>query len=578
MSRARDIAGRHRMASLSTHRGVTLVELLVVIFIMLLITAVSIPVITPALQNRDVREAARMIDVFFNGAKTRAKLNNRIFGVILEREVNNPNACVTLSYCEQPDPYRGDFASTVSPPGAPPGATGSTIFVLGNGGFGFWPAPQPSPVPSGTALTPVPVFPLGDLGWVAGPAPSGTGFLTNIAPGDVVTIGGTLYRIWAGEPFIDLDQNGVCGLTTAFAPNTPVGVQEPFLDVDGSFSWTPPNPAPGQPGNVPGQPYVDPTSGYFVQPNPLAGSPFPTLTWNTPSTPSAFVTYAPFDPVQATTQIGIAYQNTATALATTGIPPTNIFPSTKSSAVLGMTVTPSFSFSFQRRPIKTADPSIQLPDGSAIDFGANYVDSTFNPSNPLVVPIPGSGLEILAANGNAEGFWSTFRANPALDPNVGGTLVGTLGPDSTSVMITFQPSGTVDRVFSWSEANDANSTLSVVNWSDWQGRIPAGPIYLLVGRHEMINGEPTMVPIIPQGVAPLKPIFNVQDPNALWVVINPQTGSLATAENVGYDLNTPIPQNPDPTSPPAQNMPVYWAANVYYARNLARAMLDMGGR
>ncbi|HJT36693.1 MAG TPA: prepilin-type N-terminal cleavage/methylation domain-containing protein [Pirellulales bacterium] len=553
----------------ASRRGVTLVELLVAIMIMLLITAIAIPVIAPSIKNRDVREAARMIDVFINGARSRALQSGHSYGIMIERMPGQPNGAVTLSYCEQPDPYTGDFASGVSFPGMPPGASGSSIMLLGNGGFGAWGPPSVTGAP--TVLPGA--FPLGDSGWIAGPVPGGgTGWLTNIAPGDVVVVQGTQYRIWAGEPFLDLDQNGVCNVTAAmgapgYVPGTPPNTQEPFLDVDGSVSWTPPNPAPGQPGNVPGQPYVDPASGYFVQPNTLVSSPFPVITWNTPS---AFITYAPFDPVQSAKVIGNAYVNMVSNPGNK-----NIWDSLVSDAG-GAGLPKSFPFSFQRRPVKTSAPSIQLPGEAVIDLGANYPDASFS----VIVPIPGSGTEVLVANANAAGWWSTFRANPALDPTVPGSQAqqGTAPADPTSIMITFQPTGTVDRIYSWSEANNTNTTMSVVNWSDWQGRIPAGPIYLLVGQQALINGDPDLVPLVPQGVAPLKPIYNVQDPNALWVAINPQTGAVATAENVGFDLTVPIPTSEAVSGANAMQMQIYWAANVYYSRRLARAMLDMGGR
>ncbi|MGH7137210.1 MAG: hypothetical protein ACREHD_15820, partial [Pirellulales bacterium] len=247
------------------------------------------------------------------------------------------------------------------------------------------------------------------------------------------------------------------------------------------------------------------------------------------------------------------------------------------------------SFSFQRRPVKTSAPSIQLPGDAVIDLGANYLYTAIPSPNPNIVPIPGSGIEVLVANANAYGWWSTFRPNPALDPSIPGTPASLapgdpkyMPPDPTSIMITFQPSGGVDRVFSWSEAHDTNSAMTVVNWSDWQGRIPAGPIYLLVGRQELLNGDPTVVPLIAEMVAsgtpPLKPIYNVQDPTALWVVIDPRTGAVATAENVGYDLQAKMVLTNDTGSAAFNQMQVYWAANVYYARRLARDMLDMGGR
>lgn len=579
------VARRTRHAT--GRRGFTLVELLVVIFIMLLITAVTIPVIAPSVKNRDVREAARMIDVFINGARSRAKLNGHIYGVMLERMPGMPNGVVALSYCEQPDTYTGDYASAASFPGMGGGGGGSTIRMLGNGGFGGWLTQFP-PV-----VDPI-VFPMSDAGWIAGPAPTGGGYVTNIAPGDVVTVKGVQYRIWAGEPFLDLDQSGYCNVTGGFSPNTPIGITEPFVDVDGNGTWTPPNPPPGQTGvgfngvpfpNVPGQPYVDLSSGYFVQTAAAAPlGPFPAIGYAT-GAPSAFITYAPFDPAQAAQVIGAAYQNTVKAPGTpyyypNAVPSVDGDPKTQAGQ----------PFSFLRRPVKTSAPSIQLPGQAVIDLGANYFYPGQPAGTPNIVAIPGSGIEVLVANANAYGWWSTFRPNPALDPTLQGTAAslppgsaGYLPPDPTSIMITFQPNGTVDRVFSWSEANDSNATLTAVNWSDWQGRIPAGPIYLLVGRQELLNGDPTMVPLMAEMAAnsqpPLKPIYNVQDPDALWVVIDPRSGSVATAENVGYDLSSPMILTGGASfGTPFDQMSVYWAANVYYTRRIARDMLDKGGR
>lgn len=568
-----------RSVPASLRSGVTLVELLVVIFIMLAITAIAIPVVAPAMKNRDVREAARMIDVFINGARARALQSGHSYGVMLERMPGQPNGCVTLSYCEQPDPYQGDFAASASFPGMPAASGGSTILLLGNGGFGAWSALPTLTTPG--AVSALTAFPLGDMGWIAGPNPQGgTGWLTNIAPGDILSINGGQYvfRIWAGEPFIDLDQNGMCNQCTGSLPGTPgtptQPVQEPFLDVDGNGAWTPPNPPPGQAGNVAGMPYVDPGSGYFVQPNAAVASPFPVITWGAAS---AFVTYAPYDPMQAATTISNAFVTTL-KYASSGFPlPSNVFQPTNPSVVGALQ---SFQFSFQRRPVKTSAPSIELPGGAVIDLGANFPYDP--PGQPVgnIIPIPGSGVEVLAANANGLGLWATFDCNPLLDPTLNGQITGVAAQnppptDTTSIIITFQPSGTVDKIYSWSEINTVSLSGTTPNWSDWQGRIPAGPIYLLVGRQELINGDPTLLPLIQQNLAPHKPVFNVQDPSALWVTIDPQTGAVATAENVGFNLDiAPVSVG----TPNFNSMFVYWNANAYYARRLARAMLDMGGR
>src|SRR3569623_1509530 len=110
--------------------GVTLIELLIVILIMLMITAVTIPAISPALEGRKIREAARMVEVFLNGARNRAIALGHSVGVLIEPDPNEPSQCIQLSYVEQPPPYAGDYSS-------------STVLVLGNGGFGAWQTPPP---------------------------------------------------------------------------------------------------------------------------------------------------------------------------------------------------------------------------------------------------------------------------------------------------------------------------------------------------------------------------------------------------------------------------------------------------
>jgi prepilin-type N-terminal cleavage/methylation domain-containing protein len=571
-------------APAAARRGVTLVELLVVIMIMLMITAITIPVIAPSLKNRDVREAARMVDVFINGARTRAKLADRSYGVVLERMPGQPAGCVNLSYCEQPDSYSGDYSK-------------STIRMY-NGAFAAWDGVAGN-FSNQVAADYDPALPLGDMGWIQGPAPLG-GWLTTLAPGDVITVQGTQYRIWAGEPFVDLNQDGVrnppyqTGDPSPYATN---GVLEPFADVDGNGLWTPPNPPPGQTingfANVPGQPYVDPASGYFVQPNTSASgqglSPFPAYSLGSYS---AFITYWYYEATQAMQNMSSTGTILQTGTYSIGPGNTSSWVSQKSFTRYTLTGTPpmptpvpnqapSYPFSFSRRPIRTSAPGMQLPGGAVIDLGANYAYTTQPPPN--ILAIPGSGMEVLVANWNAYGWWSTFRPQPSLDPTLNGSLaqLGTYSADPTSIMITFQPNGTVDRVYSWSEAQMggfAGQALSVPpNWTDWQGRPPAGPIYLLIGRQELLNGDPNLLPLIEQNPlqGPRNPIYNVQDPNALWVVINPETGAVATAENVGYDLNSQMVSNPTPTF---TTMQTYWAANVYYARRVARAMLDMGGR
>ncbi|MFO7903485.1 MAG: prepilin-type N-terminal cleavage/methylation domain-containing protein [Pirellulaceae bacterium] len=65
-------------------RGMTLVELLMVVAIMTVLMAVAIPMVRPAFRDRQLREAARQMNVFFSGAKARAAESGRPFGVWME--------------------------------------------------------------------------------------------------------------------------------------------------------------------------------------------------------------------------------------------------------------------------------------------------------------------------------------------------------------------------------------------------------------------------------------------------------------------------------------------------------------
>ena len=66
-------------------RGLTLIELLMVISIMTILMVIAIPLIRPAFKDRYVREAARQVSTFFAGAQARAADLGRPVGVWIER-------------------------------------------------------------------------------------------------------------------------------------------------------------------------------------------------------------------------------------------------------------------------------------------------------------------------------------------------------------------------------------------------------------------------------------------------------------------------------------------------------------
>jgi prepilin-type N-terminal cleavage/methylation domain-containing protein len=72
-----------RTSRTETRPGFTLIELLVVILIILLVSAVTLPTVLPALRQRQVNEAARIFQATLAGARDAAILNNLPRGVRL---------------------------------------------------------------------------------------------------------------------------------------------------------------------------------------------------------------------------------------------------------------------------------------------------------------------------------------------------------------------------------------------------------------------------------------------------------------------------------------------------------------
>lgn len=103
-----------RPLSLSRRRhGVTLVELLVVITIILMLTAVAIPLVRMVSRDQEVSEAERLVHSYLQTARTRAIESGKSVGVLIQRDPTLPNAGTLLYQVEVPDSYAGDMADAV---------------------------------------------------------------------------------------------------------------------------------------------------------------------------------------------------------------------------------------------------------------------------------------------------------------------------------------------------------------------------------------------------------------------------------------------------------------------------------
>lgn len=105
---------RRNYANSPSRRGVTLVELLVVVTLLSILLGIAATAARTGARGKKQREAARQVNAFFAGARTRAIELDRSVGVeIVNNRPNEPQAGLTLFMVETPPPYSGDLTTAV---------------------------------------------------------------------------------------------------------------------------------------------------------------------------------------------------------------------------------------------------------------------------------------------------------------------------------------------------------------------------------------------------------------------------------------------------------------------------------
>jgi len=93
-------------------RGVTLIEMLVVVAILMLLLGVALPSMQGSMDQRRNREAARAVNVYFSSARSVAMQTGRPCGVAIHRMDNERGCSMLLEQVEVPPPYAGESIDT----------------------------------------------------------------------------------------------------------------------------------------------------------------------------------------------------------------------------------------------------------------------------------------------------------------------------------------------------------------------------------------------------------------------------------------------------------------------------------
>jgi prepilin-type N-terminal cleavage/methylation domain-containing protein len=102
----------------ASRRGITLLELLIVITILALVTVGTIPLMLSGVDQRKAREAARLVTTYISAARNRATETGRLTGVMFVRNSSGivaGGSSILLATVECPQLYAGDtLNSTVT--------------------------------------------------------------------------------------------------------------------------------------------------------------------------------------------------------------------------------------------------------------------------------------------------------------------------------------------------------------------------------------------------------------------------------------------------------------------------------
>jgi hypothetical protein len=188
-----------------------------------------------------------------------------------------------------------------------------------------------------------------------------------------------------------------------------------------------------------------------------------------------------------------------------------------------------------RAPVKSAAGAMQLPGPIVIDMsfsGFDLPNGMYDPSVSIPAP-PGIPTPISpwVWSSSFQPVWPRAGVNMSTVSNNYCPFTNTNRSDVSPVIITFNPSGGIDAVWSW-----ANVPVTVAGYGTNPNPIPipvtpTTPIHLLVGKRELLPLPNTPPAITNPNDPKFQPYANWQDLTNFWITINPQSGMVTVVEN-----------------------------------------------
>ena len=115
---------------MAPRRGLTLVELLVVLGILMILMGIAATAVKTGTRGKKQREAARQVNAFVAGAQARAMELGRPVGIEIIRHggLSSGNSSLMMYMIESPPPYAGDTTTAVATLTAPSGGVFTATF------------------------------------------------------------------------------------------------------------------------------------------------------------------------------------------------------------------------------------------------------------------------------------------------------------------------------------------------------------------------------------------------------------------------------------------------------------------